>query len=136
MLQSSVKLSGGLTEAKKIATLAQAKYLPICPHNPIGPVANAMTLHLAAAAGNFAWLETMMSDVPWRGEVVHENVDFVDGMMTIPKGPGLGIEIDEEACGRYPYRPYELRHYKGSLTDIRPPNATPFYKVTADEGAA
>jgi galactonate dehydratase len=132
-LQPDISHVGGLTEAKRIATLAQVRYIPICPHNPLGPVANAMTLHLAAAVSNFSWLETMISDVPWRSEVVRENVAFSDGMMSIPNAPGLGVDIDEDACLRHPYQPYELRHYKGTLTDIRPDNARPFY-LTGSKG--
>ena len=126
-LQPDISHVGGLWEAKKIAAIAQASYLPVCPHNPIGPIANAMTLHLAAAVSNFAWLETMMTDVPWRGEVVNETVGFDNGMMTIPQTPGLGVTINEDACAEHPYKPYELRHYKGTLTDIRPADARPFF---------
>lgn len=128
-LQPDISHVGGLTEAKKIAALAQSRYLPICPHNPIGPIANAMTLHLAAAVSNFSWLETMMTDVPWRGEVVTESVSLENGMMRIGDAPGLGVDIVEDACAAHPYQPYELRHYKGTLTDIRPTDAKPFFAV-------
>lgn len=130
-LQPDISHVGGLTEAKRIANLAQARFLPICPHNPIGPVANAMTLQLAAAASNFSWLETMLTDVPWRGEVVRENVQLENGMMRIPDAPGLGVELNEAACADHPYKAYELRHYKGTLTDIRPADARPFFSVSA-----
>jgi galactonate dehydratase len=131
-LQPDISHVGGLTEAKKIASLAQAHFLPICPHNPIGPVANAMTLQLAAAVSNFSWLETMMTDVPWRGEVVREDVRLENGMMRIPDRPGLGVELNEAACAEHPYKAYELRHYKGTLTDIRPADAKPFFSAGAD----
>ncbi|WP_028032012.1 mandelate racemase/muconate lactonizing enzyme family protein [Chelativorans sp. J32] len=127
-IQPDISHVGGILEAKKIASIAQARYIPICPHNPIGPIANAMTLHLAASTGNFSWLETMFTDVPWRKEVVRESVSFKDGMMSIPTAPGLGVDIDEEACGKYPYKPYELRHYRGTLTNIRPEGAVAFYQ--------
>lgn len=120
---------GGLIEAKKIAALAHMRFLPVAPHNPMGPIGNAMTLHLAAAIPNFEMLETMMSDVPWRGQVAREDLALVDGHMLVPNAPGLGIDIDEEACARHPHKPYALRHYVGKLTDIRPPDAAPFYRV-------
>jgi galactonate dehydratase len=47
--------------------------------------------------------------------------------MRIPTAPGLGVDIDEEACVAHPYKVYDLRHYKGTLTDIRPADAKPFY---------
>ena len=49
-----------------------------------------------------------------------------DGYITIPDRPGLGIDIDEEACLLHPYKPHTLRHYDGTLTDIRPAK-TEFY---------
>lgn len=128
-LQPDVCHVGGLSEARKIAALAHMNYLPIAPHNPLGPVGNAATLQLAAASANFAWLETMMTDVPWRSEIVREDVSLIDGEMTIPAVPGLGVELDEAACAAHPYQVYELRHYRGTLTNIRPQAATPFFKI-------
>ena len=49
-----------------------------------------------------------------------------DGYITIPDKPGLGSEINEEACLTHPYQPHTLRHYTGALTDIRPAK-TEFY---------
>ncbi len=126
-LQPDVSHVGGLAEAKRIAAIAHAQYVPICPHNPLGPIANAMTLHVAAATANFAWLETMVSDVSWRSEIVREHVVIKDGHMMIPTAPGLGIDIDEDACAAHPAGRYALRHYNGNLTNIRPTVTRPFY---------
>ncbi|SFU16409.1 mandelate racemase/muconate lactonizing enzyme family protein [Mesorhizobium sp. YR577] len=128
-LQPDVSHVGGLAEARRIAAIAHAQYLPICPHNPLGPIANAMTLHVAASTPNFAWLETMVSDVSWRSEIVREHVVIRDGHMVIPTTPGLGIDINEDACAEYPPKPYLLRHYNGSLTNIRPAASVPFYQT-------
>jgi galactonate dehydratase len=129
-LQPDVCHVGGLSEARRIAYLAHMAFKPIAPHNPMGPVGNAMTLHLAASIPNFAMLETMATDVPWRAEIApDEDLTLTDGWMNIPEKPGLGITIDEEACARRPYKPYDLRHYKGTLTDIRPAVAPPFFKI-------
>ncbi|TIL50742.1 MAG: mandelate racemase/muconate lactonizing enzyme family protein, partial [Mesorhizobium sp.] len=49
---------GGLTEAMKVAGWSEAHYVDLMPHNPLGPVCTAATVHLAAAVPNFAWLET------------------------------------------------------------------------------
>jgi len=127
-LQPDISHVGGLMEAKRIAAMAHARYLPVCPHNPIGPVANAMTLQLGASIPNFAWLEMMMSDVPWRGEIVAEDLVFQDGCMLIPNRPGLGIELREDECRKHPFAPHALRHYAGTLTDIRPPSAKVYYR--------
>lgn len=132
-LQPDVSHVGGLLEAKRIASMANAAFLPVCPHNPIGPVANAMTLHFAAAASNVVWLETMVSDVPWRSEIALEHTAFEDGHMAIGDAPGLGVDIDIDACSRFPYQPHELRHYSGALTDIRPREATSYFDGQSPE---
>src|SRR5690606_5341170 len=107
----------GIEATKAIASMAAARFLPVAPHNPMGPVANAMNLHLAAAIENIVILETIMFDVPWRSEICRETVTFADGFMSINDAPGLGVDIDEEACLRYPYKRQSLRHYDGRLTD-------------------
>jgi len=116
-----------LTFVPKIAAMAECHHIPVCPHNPSGPVANAATLQLAACTPNFAFLETMNADVPWRKDITDEHVVFQDGKMRIPDKPGLGIEINEEAIAQYPYHAHDLRHYTGKLTDIRPPEACSYF---------
>lgn len=123
-IQPDVTHVGGIAELKKIAAQAEANFLPVCPHNPSGPVANAATLQLAACIPNFYLLETMSTDVPWRSEITTESARVENGRMTIPDHPGLGIDLNLEAIGRHPPQPTELRHYKGTLTDIRPSDAT------------
>lgn len=122
-IQPDISHAGGLMELKKIAAAADSYYIPFAPHNPSGPVANAASLQLAACCTNFAILEIMYSDVAWRKDVTNEKLHYEDGFMYIPDGPGLGIEIDEEACLQHPYQVHTLRHYTGALTDIRPPKS-------------
>ena len=125
-IQPDVSHAGGIMELKKIAAEAECRYLPFAPHNPSGPVANAATLQLAACCPNFCILEIMYDDVTWRRDVTDESLSFEAGRIAIPDKPGLGIEIDEDACAAHPYRPHTLRHYTGALTDIRPAD-TAFY---------
>ena len=125
-IQPDISHAGGIMELKKIAAEAECRYIPIAPHNPSGPVANAATLQLAANCPNFCILEIMYSDVEWRKDVTNESLEYKDGYITIPDKPGLGIEINEEACLEHPYQPHTLRHYTGALTDIRPAK-TEFY---------
>ena len=125
-IQPDVSHAGGIMELKKIAAEAECRYIPFAPHNPSGPVANAATLQLAANCPNFCILEIMYSDVTWRADVTDEKLEYADGYMTIPDKPGLGIEINEEACLAHPYQVHTLRHYTGALTDIRPAK-TEFY---------
>lgn len=122
-IQPDISHAGGIMELKKIAAEAECRYIPFAPHNPSGPVANAATLQLAASCPNFCILEIMYSDVAWRKDVTDEALEYQDGYITIPDKPGLGIEIDEEACNEHPYQVHTLRHYTGALTDIRPPKS-------------
>lgn len=125
-IQPDISHAGGIAELQKIAAEAESRYIAFAPHNPSGPVANAATLQLAAVCPNFCILESMYADVTWRSEICNESLVFENGKLQIPDQPGLGIEINEEACLAHPYQPHTLRHYTGALTDIRPPE-TKFY---------
>ena len=131
-VQPDVSHAGGIWELRKIAALAELWQVGFCPHNPSGPVANAATLQLAACTPNFAYLETMATDVPWRTKIARETCQMREGAMVIPEGPGLGIEINEDALKDYPYQIHELRHYSGALTAIRPPGATVSFTSSGD----
>ena len=126
-LQPDSSHAGGITEMKKIAALCEAHHIPFCAHNPSGPVANAVTLALGVSTPGYCIHETLFNDVPWRKDVVDEDVKFVDGMMYPSDRPGLGIEIDEQAAAAHPFEPHFLRHYVGTLTNVRPPDACDYY---------
>jgi galactonate dehydratase len=116
ILQPDVCHLGGLSVTKRVAGMAHDRLLPVAPHNPTGPVMNAMTLHLAAAIPNFSIFETVMIDVPWRRELVRETLAFDAGHLVVPSGPGLGVELIEEACAKFPYEPYDLPIFSGEMT--------------------
>jgi galactonate dehydratase len=96
--------------------MAHDRLLPVAPHNPTGPVMNAMTLHLAASIPNFSIFETVMIDVPWRRELVRETLAFDAGDLVVPSVPGLGVELIEEACAKFPYEPYDLPIFTGRMS--------------------
>ena len=116
VLQPDVCHLGGMLETKKVAGMAHARFLPIAPHNPTGPVMNAMTSHLAAAIPNFSIFETVSIDVPWRKELVRETLRFEDGDLLVSDAPGLGVELNEEACAKYPYSATDLPLFDGTMT--------------------
>jgi len=115
ILQPDVGHLGGMFETKKVAGMAHTRFLPVAPHNPTGPVMNAMTLHLSAAIPNFSIFETVMIDVPWRRELVTESLEFRDGYLMVPTRPGLGVELHEAACAKFPYEPTDLPIFSGSM---------------------
>ena len=126
-VQPDISHCGGISAVKKMAALCEAHYVALAPHNPSGPVANAATLHIAASTPGFRILEICLTDVSWRKELTNERVVFDKGNILIPTGVGLGLEINEENCLKYPFQPIDLRHYKGTLTNIRPADHTSTY---------
>ncbi len=128
-IQPEVSHAGGLLEMRLLGAEAESRHIGFCPHNPSGPVANAASLQLAACVPNFVILEMMMTDVPFRAEICDEKLVMRGGQMVIPDRPGLGIDLDEKELLRHPYIRTELRHYRGDLTNIRPPDAVKYYTI-------
>ena len=127
IVQPDMFHTGGMMECKKIAAMAESKHIPISFHNPSGPISNAAILQLAAATPNFLIHEIMINDGSFRKAITNEEVIFEDGYIRINDKPGLGIDVNVEAVEARPYRPINLRHYTGTLTEIRPKDDTIFY---------
>jgi galactonate dehydratase len=104
VIQPDLCHCGGLWEAKKIAAMAETYYMGVAPHNPLGPVANAAALHFALSTPNFLIQEDMLSDVPWRWEVVQHDLQTENGYWLKTEAPGLGIEVNEEAAKKHPFQ--------------------------------
>ncbi len=118
---------GGMLEAKKVAAMAEAKHIPVSFHNPSGPISNAAILQLAAAVPNFYIHEIMLTDGKFRKEITNEEVFFEDGYIKINDKPGLGIDVNVDAVLEHPYKPRNLRHFTGTVTDIRPKGDCEYY---------
>jgi len=93
ILQPDLCHAGGITECRLIAGMAEAFYATIAPHNPLGPVSLAAGLHLAAAIPNFLCQEQASLGLGY----IKKPFQVRDGYVDIPSGPGLGIELDEDA---------------------------------------
>jgi galactonate dehydratase len=81
----------------------------VAPHNPLGPLANAVALHFALSTPNFLIQEDMLADVPWRWEVVKSSLVTKDGYWLPTTAPGLGIEVDEARAREHPFQ-QEVMH--------------------------
>lgn len=93
ILQPDLCHAGGIHEVHLIAGMAEAYYAAIAPHNPLGPISLAACIQLDATIPNF-----MAQEHVSLGEGYLKNPFVVkDGYVDLPKGPGLGIELDEEA---------------------------------------
>jgi galactonate dehydratase len=95
-VQPDVCATGGLLEMKKIAAMAEAFYVSVIPHNPMGPVATAVNASFAACTPNFVILEYRADDESPRKDMVKQPVRLREGYLEVPSGPGLGIEVNEE----------------------------------------
>ena len=116
---------GGLTEAMKVAGWSEAHYVDLMPHNPLGPVCTAATVHLAAAVANFSWLETRASpaetDLGFDDTELFPTAPRLDGA-TYPVSdlPGLGVEVNEAAIRAQDFKFWEAPHLRrddGSFTN-------------------
>ncbi len=115
---------GGLTESMKVAGWSEAHYVDMMPHNPLGPVCTAATVHFAAAVPNFSWLETRTSTAEQLG---FDNSEFFPVQPRIDKAhypvldtPGLGVEVNEELIKKQSFKFWEAPHLKrrdGSVTN-------------------
>ena len=111
---------GGLTEGRKIANWCETHYIKIVPHNPLGPVSAAACLHLDIATDNFAVQEAGLVGNPVMDDLFPVQVPYESGYLLAPTASGLGIEFNEEATAKYPFKPLHgprLRREDGSFTN-------------------
>lgn len=106
IIQPDICCAGGILEMKKIAAMAEAFYVSVAPHNPMGPVATAVNVHFAASTPNFLVLEYIPDDASPRRDLVNEPLVVKNGYIDLPTKPGLGIELNEEAFVHYPFKPW------------------------------
>tara|TARA_B100000427_G_scaffold97067_1_gene79906 strand:+ start:6447 stop:7598 length:1152 start_codon:yes stop_codon:yes gene_type:complete len=104
---------GGITESMKVAGWAEAHYIDLMPHNPLGPICVAATAHVAMATPNFSWLEIRESAGEDNGfyskEVFPVQAEIVPGKVIPLDKPGLGVEVDESSLTE-PFRHSEMPH--------------------------
>jgi galactonate dehydratase len=117
ILQPDLSHAGGIFEVRKIAAMAEAYYAAMAPHCPLGPIALAACLQLDACIPNFLCQEQVTLGQGY----LKKPFQVSSGSIEVPTGPGLGIEVDEEAL---PGQLYDgswenprLWHDDGSLAD-------------------
>src|SRR5438046_5099946 len=93
VLQPDLCHAGGITECRLIAGMAEAYYATIAPHNPLGPISLAAGIQLAASIPNFLCQEHRSLGEGY----LKQPFVMKQGYVEIPTGPGLGIELDENA---------------------------------------
>lgn len=124
-----VAVCGGITGAKKVAAMAEAHNVQIVPHNPLSPIGLAACLQVAAAIPNFAIQEysTGFEAGIFESTTTHLGTNIVDhcpgvidGFVDIPQGPGLGVNLLDNAQEIRPplVQPIKMRpHPDGFIVD-------------------
>jgi galactonate dehydratase len=128
ILQPDLSHAGGITECRKIATMAEAYDVALAPHCPLGPIALAACLQIDAVSHNAFIQEQSLGihynkgndilDYIANKEVFH----YADGFVDIPQGPGLGVEVNEayvieRAKEGHRWRNPLWRHEDGSVAE-------------------
>jgi galactonate dehydratase len=124
ILQPDVGHTGGISQVKKIATLAEAYHVPLAPHNTCSELGLTASLHVAASIPLFLIHETAPQNLAWGEQFLRKpwTVDK-DGYASIPQGPGLGVEVDEQKMAQVAADPKQkfvwpqVRLKDGSVAD-------------------
>ncbi len=113
---------GGITEAMKVAAMAEAHYIDVMPHDPLGPICTAATLQVSAALPNFSFYE-----VPPYGRTEQDVSDFFQGVpvatagqFPISEAPGHGVIVNEERLKKSKlqlWEPPRMKKPDGSFTN-------------------
>ena len=101
VIQPDPAKSGGLSTCAGVAQAAEAHGVAVSPHCYSGGVALASTVQLAAAFANVAMVEVDVRPSELRTSLLRQGWGIADGRLAVPRGPGLGIEIDEETRSRH-----------------------------------
>ncbi len=102
IVQPDLSRCGGFTQARKIVWEAEHADVDVCPHAWLTDLLTAASLHLNAVLPRSLFLEYNVSDNPMLREIIRNPVRLEpDGYISVPEGPGLGIEIDEKALKRF-----------------------------------
>jgi galactonate dehydratase len=104
ILQPEPLYLGGITRTRQAAAMVDAHYGVVAPHNAQGPVCAAISAQLGACIPNFYVQETFEEfNAGWTQEIVDEPILAVDGYVTVPTRPGLGIDLDWDRLAGHPY---------------------------------
>lgn len=120
IIQPNVGMNG-ILESKKIAGMCESQYVQIAPWMYCGPVGGAACLQLAACSPNFLIQEGIEKWGGFQAEILEDPIEWEDGYVTPPSGPGLGVEVDESAIEGRDHNPLpapgDRHHYKRQSYD-------------------
>ncbi|CAI7647289.1 unnamed protein product [Penicillium pancosmium] len=131
VLQPDIAHAGGISETKRIATLAETYDVAIAPHCPLGPIALAASMQVAISTPNFVIQEMSLGmhynveagDIDLNSYLIDKTVfDIKEGYVDALQKPGIGIDIDEDLVRRIsketePWQPKEFHGPDGSIRE-------------------
>jgi len=99
IIMPDIQKTGGLSESRKIANLAEAYYIPFAPHCVVSPLGAMASAHVCASVPNFLVCEWHWINHPdlWKNWVKEGEI-IEKGFITVPDRPGIGVEMNEEAA--------------------------------------
>ena len=110
---------GGILELKEIAAMAEAYHIAVSPHNYNSTtVGLAATLQASAVMPNFLITEYFVNFTQLGDEIAREPIRVENGTIPLPECPGLGIDLDEEALARHPYRAFPARNLRQASEEV------------------
>lgn len=96
VIMPDLSKAGGIMEAKRIADMADAFYVPLAPHNVSSPLGMMAACHVCAAVPNFLVLEFHGRDIPWWNDLCDGDQPFIrNGWMHVSERPGIGVELND-----------------------------------------
>ena len=105
-------ITGGITEGRKIAAMAETHWIKLLLHNPLGPVCTAASLHLALACDNAGPQEILRPPNELLPDVFQCAFELKSGHLTVPNAPGIGVKFNPQAARRHPGDMTEPPHWK------------------------
>ncbi len=111
IIQPDVCHMGGILPLVEVGAMANVNYVTVAPHNPNGPVATAASLNALVTMPNALTLEFWLDADTVRHDLIKEYFTLKDGYIYPSNKPGLGIEINEEALTKYPYKKMHLEYF-------------------------
>jgi galactonate dehydratase len=113
ILNPDVGNVGGILELKEIAAMAEPNFVAMSPHNYNSTTLGlAATVHASATMPNFIITEYFVNFEELGKRIARPPLLAVDGYVPLPKTPGLGIDLDEEALRAHPYKPFATRNIR------------------------
>ena len=119
-LQPDIVHAGGILEMKKIAAMAESRFIQVAPHNPQSWVSTMASLHLDACTPSCVIQEFVFPGPDFQRDLFIGGPVVKDGYAELPGGRGLGIDLNEEVAARHPYVPVHRPHWvweDGSVAD-------------------